>query len=384
MKRSNDRILTTHAGSLPRSDDLLERIRQRETGEGYDERAFRERVHEETRAAVARQAECGIDIASDGELGKPGFFEYVRSRVTGFSGLDTSVPARRDDPNFPGYWAWKQRYGATPPVLPGRPKCVKPLVWSGDEEVQGDIDRFRAAMDETEIAEGFIPSASIGIIAQRTTNEYYPTYEAYVEAIAEVMREEYRAITSSGLLLQIDAPEMAIDRNEREFVERPIEDFRSRVALWVEATNHALSGIPESQVRFHICWGNTEAPHARDIGLEDVVDLLLQVRAGAYSVEGSNPRHAHEWRVWERVKLPEGKVLIPGVIDSTTNFVEHPRLVADRIITYARLVGRENVVAGTDCGFGTRATTDMVYPPVAWAKLRTLVEGAEIASRELW
>jgi 5-methyltetrahydropteroyltriglutamate--homocysteine methyltransferase len=197
------------------------------------------------------------------------------------------------------------------------------------------------------------------------------------------MREEYQAIAAAGLLLQIDAPEMAIDRNLPEFRDRPLEDFRRRLALWVEALNHALDGIPEEQVRLHVCWGNLEAPHVRDVPLEDILDLALTVRAAAFSVEAANPRHAHEWRVWERVKLPDGKVLIPGVIDSTTNFVEHPRLVADRILAYANLVGREQVIAGVDCGFGTSAISNAVYTPIVWAKLRALSEGAAIACREL-
>jgi 5-methyltetrahydropteroyltriglutamate--homocysteine methyltransferase len=199
------------------------------------------------------------------------------------------------------------------------------------------------------------------------------------------MREEYRAIADAGLLLQIDAPEMAMDKNTPEFHDQPLEPYRKRMVLWVEALNAALAGIPEERVRFHICWGNAEAPHTEDVPLKEIVDIMLQVHAGAYSVEASNPRHAHEWRVWEDIKLPEGKILIPGVIDSTTNFVEHPELVADRIVAYARLVGRENVIAGTDCGFGTQAFREpLVYPPVMWAKFRAMAEGTAIATRRLW
>ena len=215
-------------------------------------------------------------------------------------------------------------------------------------------------------------------------NRYYPTYEAYVNAIADVMKEEYQAITKAGFLIQIDAPEMAIDRNTPEFRDKPIQEFRKRMELWVEALNYALTGIPEEQVRFHMCWGNQEAPHVRDVPLKDVVDVLLKVHAAAYSVEASNPRHGHEWRVWKDVKLPDGKVLIPGVLDSTTNFVEHPELVADRIVTYANLVGRENVIAGTDCGFGTSANSNMVYPPIVWAKLKAMAAGAQLATEQLW
>ena len=214
-------------------------------------------------------------------------------------------------------------------------------------------------------------------------NRYYPSHEAYCEALAGVMKDEYRAITDAGFVLQIDAPEMAIDRN-LEFRDRPLADFRARLNLWVDALNQALEGIPEEKVRFHICWGNQEAPHTHDMPLKDVADIMLRVHAGAYSVEASNPRHAHEWRVWQDLKLPEGKTLIPGVIDSTTNFVEHPELVADRIETYAKIVGRENVIAGTDCGFGTSANANMVYPPIVYAKLKTMAEGASIATERLW
>jgi 5-methyltetrahydropteroyltriglutamate--homocysteine methyltransferase len=234
------------------------------------------------------------------------------------------------------------------------------------------------------VVEAFVPCASVGIVAQRMDNAYYPTYEAFVEAIAGVMKEEYQAITDAGLLIQIDAPEMCIDRNLPEFRDRPTEDFRKRLELWVEALNFALGGVDPERVRFHVCWGNSEGPHTRDIPLRDIVDIVLKVHAAAYSVEAANPRHGHEWKVWRDVKLPDGKVLIPGVIDSVTNFVEHPELVADRIVTYAGLVGRENVIAGTDCGFGTAAVSQNVYPPIVWAKLRALAEGAALASRQLW
>ena len=226
--------------------------------------------------------------------------------------------------------------------------------------------------------------ASVGIVAQRIDNKYYPTYEQWVQAIAEVMQEEYQAITKAGLLLQIDAPEMPIDRNNPEFRDKPIQEFRKRLELWVEALNYALTGIPEEQVRLHVCWGNSEGPHLRDVPLEQIVDIVLKAHVAAYSIEAANPRHAHEWKVWKTVKLPAGKVLIPGVIDSTTNFVEHPELIADRILNYANLVGRENIVAGTDCGFGTSATSAMVYPPIVWAKLQAMSEGAQLASRQLW
>jgi 5-methyltetrahydropteroyltriglutamate--homocysteine methyltransferase len=383
MKRSTDRILTTHTGSLPRPDDLIDLLRARENAEPLDQVAFSDRVRSAVAGVVERQVESGVDVVSDGEVGKPGFFQYVRSRLNGLEGLNPEGRVNVD-PDFPGYQAWRASRGGGPfGLIAGRPECVGPLSWQDIDSLHQDIANFKAALDGATVEEAFLPSASVGIIAQRMENKYYPTYEAYVEAISEVMKEEYRAITSAGLLLQIDAPEMCIDRNVPEFRNRPLADFRKRMGLWVEALNNALAGIPEEQVRFHICWGNQEAPHVRDVPLADIVDIMLLVHAAAYSVEASNPRHGHEWRVWQDFKLPEGKVLIPGAIDSTTNFVEHPQLVAERITTYAKLVGRENVIAGTDCGFGTSAS-NTVYEPIVWAKLKALSDGARIASAELW
>jgi 5-methyltetrahydropteroyltriglutamate--homocysteine methyltransferase len=385
MKRSTSRILTTHTGSLPRPADLIDSLRARESGQPYDVDALGTRVKEAVSETVRLQADAGIDVVSDGEMGKPGFFQYIRKRLNGMEGINPNNRLNLD-PDFPGYIDWRATNRGTPTgpgLVQGRAECIGPLSWKDLGALKTDIANFKAALGNVNVAEAFMPSVSIGIVAARMDNKYYPSHEAYVEAIAEVMKDEYQAITEAGFVLQIDAPEMCIDRNI-EFKDRPIEDFRARLNLWVEALNHALSGIPEEQVRFHICWGNQEAPHVRDVPLMDLVDIMLKVNAGAYSVEASNPRHAHEWRVWKNVKLPDGKVLIPGVIDSTTNFVEHPELVADRICTYADIVGRENVIAGTDCGFGTSANANMIYPPVVWAKLATMAEGARIASERLW
>lgn len=383
MKRSTERILTTHTGSLPRPPDLIDLLRAREFREPVDERAMGERVRSAVAEIVRNQAKAGVDIVSDGEQGKPGFFAYVRNRLKGLEGLAETRP--NPDPDFPGYAEWRaqQRRGAAT-VTPGRPQCVGPLGWKDVSALRAEIDDFKAALQGVKVEEAFLPAASVGIIAQRMDNRYYPTYEAWVEAIAEVMKEEYQSITKAGFLLQVDAPEMAMDRNMPEFRDRPLQEFRKRMELWVEALNHALAGVLEERVRFHVCWGNSEAPHVRDLPLREIVDIVLKVRAGAYSIEASNPRHAHEWKLWRDVKLPEGKVLIPGVVDSTNNFVEHPELVADRIVTYANLVGRENVIAGTDCGFGTGAASSMVYPPIVWAKLKTIAEGAQLASKQLW
>jgi 5-methyltetrahydropteroyltriglutamate--homocysteine methyltransferase len=386
MKRSSERILTTHAGSLPRPEDLLDLLWAREDGvAGADER-FLARLPAAVAEAVRLQADAGVDVPSDGELGKPSFVHYVRSRIAGFEVTGEQSAVIRPDPDFPGYAAWRNanRPAATRLPFSTRTACVGPLTLKGNAELEQEIADFKAALAQAGVTEAFLPCASIGIVAQRIENRYYPTYEKYVEAIAEVMKEEYRAIAGAGLLIQIDAPEMCIDRNRPEFVDKPISAFQKRAELWVEALNHALEGIPAEQVRYHICWGNNEAPHNHDISLTDIVEVMLKVNAAAYSVEASNPRHGHEWKVWQDVKLPDGKVLIPGVIDSVTNFVEHPELVADRILTYARIVGRENVIAGTDCGFGTSAGSANVYPPVVWAKLKALAEGAALASKELW
>jgi 5-methyltetrahydropteroyltriglutamate--homocysteine methyltransferase len=384
MKRSTNRILTTHTGSLPRPADLIELLRAKETGQPYNDALFKDRVRGAVVEVVHQQADAGVDVVSDGELGKPGFFQYIRTRLEGMEGLNPEARVNLD-PDFPGYQPWRTSQGRVAPgLITGRPECIGPLAWKDKAALQADIDNFKDALKGADVEEGFLPSASIGIVAQRMDNKYYPTYEAYVEAIANVMKDEYRAITGAGLVIQIDAPEMCIDRNMPEFRDKPVAEFRKRMELWVEALNHALEGIPEEQVRFHICWGNQEGPHMRDVPLREIADVMLKVHAAAYSVEASNPRHAHEWKVWQDVKLPAGKVLIPGVLDSTTNFVEHPELVADRIVTYANLVGRENVIAGTDCGFGTGATSNMIYPPIVWAKLKAMAEGAQIATKRLW
>src|SRR3954469_23113158 len=381
MKRSSDRILTTHTGSLPRPPELVELVQAKETGAAYDQGALTQRTREAVREVVQNQAQAGIDVVSDGEYGKPGFFQYVHNRLNGFEKSNEQSPLLQD-PEFPTFAEWRRSHGFMQGGLPVT-YCTAPLSWKDRGAIDVDLANFKAALDGAGVEEGFLPAASVGIIAQRFPNRYYPTYEAYVEAIADLMRDEYHAITDAGFVLQIDAPEMCIDR-AREFRDRPLGDFLTRAELWVEALNHAMEGIPPEQVRFHICWGNGEGPHVSDIPLSDIVDVMLKVNCAAYSVEASNPRHAHEWKLWRDVKLPEGKVLIPGVLDSTTNFVEHPELVADRILSYANIVGGENVIAGTDCGFGTSAVSNTVHTPIVWAKLASLSEGAERASKELW
>jgi len=383
MKRSTERILTTHTGSLSRPPDLRAMLQAREKGEHVDEKVFAERVSTAVAECVAKQVEAGIDIVSDGELGKPNFVMYVAQRLSGMEGWDDRLYTF-SDPDFPGYEEWYASRGTAHFSPRGRPKCVGPLGWKDKDAVRRDVENLRQALGASTVSDAFIPSASIGTIAQQVVNGYYGSYEEYVAAIADVMSVEYRAIADSGFILQVDAPGIAGQRGWPQFRDKPLAEFKKTAGLWVEALNHALRGIPEDRVRMHVCWGNAEAPHTKDVALRDIVDLALRVNVGAYSVEAANPRHEHEWKVWQDVRLPESKVLIPGVIDNTTNFVEHPELVAERITRFAETVGRERVIAGVDCGFGTSAGSERIYPPVVWAKLRTLAEGARLASAALW
>lgn len=377
MKRSTERILTTHTGSLPRPGDLLAMIQAREAGQAVDADAFAARVASAVVEVVGKQAQAGIDVVSDGEMGKASFATYVTHRVAGLGGENNEPRVFADRESFPA-WASQLPAGGMQ-----RGYCLAPLEWRGDADVQTDIRNLASAAAAAGVGEAFMPAASPGIVVDVMTNRHYPSEEAYLYALADVLREEYRAIAHAGLVLQVDAPDAALGRHV-EFKRRSLEEFRRSLALRIEVLNHALSGIPEEQVRFHVCWGNYEGPHTHDVALQEIVDLVLTVRAGAYSIEAANPRHAHEWRVWEDVALPDGKVLIPGVIDSTTNFVEHPEVVAQRIEQFARVVGREQVIAGTDCGFGTSAGSARVHPEIVWAKLAALAEGARVASGRLW
>ena len=385
MKRSTDRILTTHAGRLDGPPAYRKLMLEVMGGGAWDPKAHAQDVRAAIEDVIRKQTECGIDVISDGEMGKPSFVHYVRDRISGFEGVNMQPSQMDFDGDFPGFTAWRRRDTAARPnpFFVGRPECTGPLAWKDSKALEDDIATLKAAMTGKRVEEAFVPCASVGIVAQRMANAYYPTYEQYVQAIAEVMKIEYHLIAEAGLLVQIDAPEMCIDRAIAEFRDKPLSEFHKRQEFWVEALNYALDGIPPEQVRFHVCWGNGEAPHNRDIELKDIVEVVLKVNAGAFSVEASNPRHAHEWKVWQEVNLPEGKILIPGVIDSVTNFVEHPELVADRIVTYANIVGRENVIAGTDCGFGTSAGTQNIYPPIVWGKLKSLSEGAALATKRL-
>jgi 5-methyltetrahydropteroyltriglutamate--homocysteine methyltransferase len=383
MKRSTDRILTSHAGSLVRPPDLLQMIRDKINGRPYDQAAFAERTRSAVAEIVRQQADAGIDIPSDGELSKPMFSDYVADRLSGFEGENTGPafvnPSRRPEP-FPQFM--KDRPRGLIGLKETRPLNVGPLAWK-DRAYEQDIANMKAAMAAAGVEEGFLPSPSPGIVAMRIPSVYFKTEEEYLFALAEVLRDEYKAIIDAGLLLQVDAPDAAMSWDRQHW--ETVADFRKAVQLRQAALNHALRDLPEDRIRYHVCWGNNENPHAGDIELREIVDLLFEVKAQLFSIEAANPRHAHEWKVWEHVKLPEGKILMPGVIDSLTLFVEHPELVAQRIVQYARLVGRENVIAGVDCGFGTGASENpRVHPEVVMGKFRSLAEGARLATKELW
>lgn len=379
MKRSTDRILTTHTGSLPRPDELREMLAAAERGEKPDESAFRERVGAAVTETVRRQREAGIDVINDGEVGKPGYSTYIKDRCTGFEGESRSSMVQGEGQDFPE-WAARRAAGGAPGF--SRPACNGPIAWKDFDAVRRDIENLKAASEGSGAEEVFMSAASPGVVAIFLTNDYYPSHEAYLEAITNVMRDEYRAIVDAGFVLQLDCPDLAMSRHNR-FADRSLSDFREVVEMHVAAVNEATKDIDPDSMRMHLCWGNYEGPHHLDVPLKDIIDIVLKARPNGISFEGANPRHESEWRVWREVKLPPGKVIIPGVIDSTSNFVEHPEVVADRLARYVEYAGKENVIASSDCGFGTFANTSTVDPRIAWAKLASLTEGARLASKEL-
>jgi 5-methyltetrahydropteroyltriglutamate--homocysteine methyltransferase len=391
MKRSTARILTSHAGSLPRPDRLLEVNRAKVYGEAYDAKDYGARLADAVNEICRHQAELGVDIINDGEFGKAtrgaidygAWQSYAWGRLSGWApGEARGLPAlagRRDRRIFADFY--RELDGTSfitssaaqghPPVFTG------PIRYTGQDAVRADIANFKAALGAVKAEEGFITSVAPGSFARRQ-NEYYKTDEDYLYALADALKEEYKAILDAGFVLQLDDPGLP-DNWDMANPEPSVAEYQKFAELRVEALNHALAGLPEDRIRYHICWGSWHGPHSTDLPLENIVDVMLKVRAGAFSVEAGNVRHEHEWRVWRDVKLPEGKLLIPGVVSHATNVLEHPRLVADRIIRFAQVVGRENVIAGTDCGLGGR-----IHPQLAWAKLEALVAGAKLASRELW
>ena len=386
MKRSSSRILTTHVGSLIRPPALLEFLRAKQAGQPYDEPAYQACLKDAVAAVVRQQAEVGVDVISDGEFGKSiSWSQYVLDRLSGFERRRIEGP----DPFARG--ADRTRFGAFYAELDARePRntvtdsvCVGPITYIGQAELKRDIDNFKAALGKVKVEEAFLPVAAPASVIPDRKNEYYKTEEECVAAISAAMRVEYKTIVDAGFVLQLDDARAAVTF-DRMVPPASFADYRKWVALHVDALNAALEGIPEDRVRYHVCWGSWPGPHTTDVALKDIADLVLKVRAGAYVIEGANPRHEHEWRVWESVKLPPGKVLIPGVISHATNIVEHPELVSERIVRLAKLVGRENVIASTDCGFAQGPFLRRVHPSIMWAKLEAMVEGARLATKALW
>jgi 5-methyltetrahydropteroyltriglutamate--homocysteine methyltransferase len=378
MKRSLERILTTHTGSLPRPRDLTTMLEALDTGAPLDAAAFEARVRAAVAEVVRKQIDAGVDVVSDGEQGKVGYSTYVRHRLTGFGGT-AAVPLRADWADFPEAAARGERRSTV-----SRPSCNGPIAWKDRTAVQKDIDNLRGAVAGVQPAEAFMTAASPGVIAHFLRNEHYPSREAYLARLVDVMKDEYDAIHRAGFLLQVDCPDLAMGRH-LAFPELSNAEFVKIAAANVEALNHALRDIPADRMRLHLCWGNYEGPHHRDIPLREILPVVLRARPQGLSFEGANPRHEHEWVVFREARLPDDKVIIPGVLDSTTNFIEHPELVAQRIVRYAEVVGRERVIAGSDCGFATFArSVNQVEPEITWAKLAAMAEGARLASKELW
>ena len=381
MKRSESRILTTHTGSLPRSPELQELLRSRLDPKAGEAEEFRTGVDEGVADAVAKQFEIGIDVINDGEQGRVQYATYVKDRLTGFDGEQLlRARPRIDMVDFPEFAA---QSGVSSSATIPWPACTGPIAWKDKDAVQRDIQRLQAATSGVKSEEVFITAASPGVIANFLVNEHYPSEEEYLYALAEVMKDDYKAIVDSGLLLQIDCPDLAMTR-VTQFSDLSQEQFIKIVEIHVEVLQYALAGLAPDRMRLHLCWGNTEGPHHYDVPLKEIINIVLKAPPLGISFECANPRHAHEWKVWEDVKLPDGKVIIPGVLDTTTNFIEHPELIAERIVRYAGVVGKENMMVGSDCGFGTSAWGRRVESRIAWAKLEAMVEGARLASQELW
>jgi 5-methyltetrahydropteroyltriglutamate--homocysteine methyltransferase len=380
MRTSNERFLTTHTGSLPRPDALVRAMYAREEGVPVDEAALADRIATAVADVVGKQVAAGIDIVNDGEMSKPSYATYIKDRLSGFGGAGNTF-VYQDLADFPRLE--KRVFGD-----PGRsrrktPACNAAISVRDADAARRDVDHLQAALSAAPAHDAFLTAASPGVVSLFFRDEFYGSEEAYLAAIADAMRDEYEAIAAAGVVLQIDCPDLAMGRHI-QYAALSLPEFRRKAQLHVEALNDALRNIRPEQLRMHLCWGNYEGPHHCDVALADIIDIVFRARPSAIALEASNPRHAHEWTLFETVRLPEGKVLIPGVIESKSNFVEHPELVAQRIGRYATLVGRENVIAGSDCGYGTWVGQAAVDPDVVWAKLAAMAEGARIASRRFW
>ena len=381
MKTSTDRILTTHVGSLPRPAALRELLVKKDKDEAYDKAELARLTKEAVAGIVRRQADAGVDIVDDGEMSKPGYSTYVADRLSGFAGHVPALP-RLDTGPYPNFNAAYARM--TGENVARRAVCVGPIEWRDRQPLADDIANLKAAVAGVKVTDVFMTAASPGLVPVFQTNKYYPSHEAYVEAIAAAMQEEYEAIVGAGFVLQLDCPDLAM-AHHTSFQELGEADFLKRAAFHVEVLNHALRNVPAEMSRIHICWGNYEGPHDHDIDFRKVAPILVKAKPQALVVEAANPRHAHEWVIWkDEVKLPDDKLLIPGVLDTSTNYVEHPELVAERICRFADIVGRERVIAGSDCGFGTFAGYGKLDPDISFKKLRAMADGAAIASKRLW
>ena len=381
MIRSTDRFLTTHTGSLPRPDDLIRAMYAKEEGVPVDPAGLAAEIRDAVAGVVARQVEAGVDIVNDGEMSKPSYATYVKDRLNGFGGTGNTF-VYGDLVDFPNL---AQRVFGDP----GRsrrktPACNAAISVRDPEAAEADVANLKAALAAVGgDRPAFMSAASPGVVSLFFRNDFYKDQETYLHAIAEAMRHEYETVAKAGFILQIDCPDLAMGRHI-QYRDLSIAEFRKRAELHVEALNHALANIPESQLRMHVCWGNYEGPHHCDVALSEIIDIIFRARPSAISFEAANPRHGHEWTLFERVKLPDGKVLIPGVLESKSNFIEHPELIAQRIARYANLVGRENVIAGSDCGYGTWVGQAAVDPDVVWAKFAAMAEGARLASKQFW
>jgi 5-methyltetrahydropteroyltriglutamate--homocysteine methyltransferase len=387
MKRSTDRILTTHVGSLIRPPRLQELLRERQKAEGFNQAIYDQCLTQSVVDVVQEQADTGIDVVSDGEFGKSiSWSQYVLERLSGFERRPFKPGGNvfqrgADRTRFAEFYAELDAREGVATNLDS--VCVGPITYTGQEELQRDIDNFKAALKSVNVAEAFMPVAAPASVIPDRKNEYYKSEEELIRAIGAAMRTEYKMIVDAGFVLQLDDARAATTY-DRMVPPASFEEYRKWVALHMEVLNDAIQGLPPERIRYHVCWGSWPGPHVSDVPLKDIADLILSVKVGAYVIEGANPRHEHEWVVWKDVKMPEGRLLIPGVISHATNVVEHPELVAERIVRLARLLGRENVVAGTDCGFAQGPFHRRVHPTVMWAKLEALVEGARLASKELW
>ena len=386
MKRSTDRILTTHVGSLIRPPELREFIRARQSGKPYDKAAYEACLSASVKEIVRQQAAIGIDVPSDGEFGKSiSWSQYALTRLSGFerrpfaNGNPWAAGADRE--RFKGFY--EEMDSRDPPNTSSESVCVGEVKYTGHAELQTDIDNFKAALKDVNVADAFLPVAAISSVIPDRKNEYYKSEEELTLALAEAIRTEYKQITDAGLVVQLDDARAAVTF-DRMVPPASFGDYLKWLERMVEIINHSLEGIPQDQVRYHVCWGSWPGPHVTDVPLRDIVHTILKIKAGAFVIEGANPRHEHEWKVWGEVKLPDDKILIPGVISHATNVVEHPELVAERLVRYANLIGRERVIGGTDCGFAQGPLLQRVHPSVMWAKFEALAEGARIASKQLW